>query len=104
MVEEVLDGANPLSCDFEKEPHEDEEDRDADPGVEQDPVDLVRDREDGVAFSFSDHCSFDAINPGKELIRLGQPTTPAGAASICSVDRQPLRTRVVFERVPDNSF
>ena len=104
MFEEVLDRANPFTCDFEKEPHEDEEDRDSQPGVEQDSVDLVRGREDGVAFSFSNNCGFDAINPGEEFICLGQPTASAGTASISRIEGKPLRTRVVFERVTNNSF
>ena len=104
MVEEVLNRADPFACDFEEEPHKDKEDRDSQPGVEQDSVNLVRGREDGVAFGFSDYCGFDAINPGEEFICLGQPTASAGTASISRVDGKALRTCVVFERVTDNSF
>ena len=104
MLEEVLDGADPFACDFEEEPHEDKEDRDSQPGVEQDSVNLVRGREDGVAFGFSDYCGFNAINPGEEFICLGQSAASAGTASISRVDGKSLRTRVVLECVTDNSF
>ncbi len=89
MLKEVLDRADPFTCDFEKEPHEDKEDRDSQPGVEQHSVNLVRGREDGVAFSFSDYCGFDAINPGEELICLGQSAASTGTASISCVTGSP---------------
>ena len=104
MLEEVLDGANPFACDFEEEPHEGEEDRDADPRVEQDAVDFVRGGQGRVSLGLTDDCCLNLVNPGKKLIRLGQSTTSAGTASISRVDGKALRTRVVFERVTDNSF
>ena len=104
MVEEVLDRANPFACDFEEEPHEGEEDRDADPRVEQDAVDFVRGGQGRVSLGLTDDCCFDLVDPGEEFICLGQSTASTGAASISRVDRQTLRTCRMSQGIADHAL